>query len=46
MTLEKAANWFATIWDNYNSFAYFDTYKKKNPEGREWADEDLKAILG
>ncbi len=45
MTLEKAANWFSTIWDNYDSYDFLRDYKKKHPEGREWADEDLKAIL-
>ena len=45
MTLEKAANWFSAIWDNYDSYDFLRDYKKKHPEGREWADEDLKAIL-
>ncbi len=45
MNLEKAANWFATVWENYDSFDYLRNYKKNHPEGREWADEDLKAIL-
>jgi hypothetical protein len=45
MSLEKAANWFTTIWENYDSCDYLRNYKKNNSEGREWADEDLKAIL-
>lgn len=44
MSLERAANWFTTIWENYDEFDYLRNYKKKH-EGREWADEDLKAIL-
>lgn len=43
ISLEEASNWFATIWDNYNSDPYFSKYKNDN--GHEWADEDLKAIL-
>lgn len=42
ITLEKAANWFAAIWDAYDS-DFFNDYKKK--KGHEWADDDLKAIL-
>lgn len=44
MSLERAANWFITIWDNYDEFDYLRNYKKHH-EGREWADEDLKALL-
>jgi DNA helicase HerA-like ATPase len=43
ISLEEASNWFATIWDNYNSDPYFPKYR--NEKGHEWADEDLKAIL-
>lgn len=42
ITLEEAANWFTTIWDNYNNNFFNDYRVKKN---REWADEDLKALL-
>lgn len=44
ITLEEAASWFETIWDNYSTNSYFTNYPKKH-DGREWADEDLKAIL-
>ena len=43
LTLEDASNWFTWVWDNYESDSYFSTYRAKN--GREWADEDLKAML-
>jgi hypothetical protein len=43
LTLEDATTWFSAIWDQYDSNDYFAKYKKK--KGREWADEDLKAIL-
>lgn len=43
MTLEEATHWFNNIWDNY-SFKYFSNYKMEH-QGREWADEDLKALL-
>lgn len=42
ITLEEATNWFTLIWDNYKG-DYFSNYKSK--KGREWADEDLKALL-
>ncbi len=42
ITLEEATNWFTTIWDKYDD-EYFDKYKRE--KGREWADEDLKALL-
>lgn len=43
MTFQQAVNWFSTVWDNYNS-EFFHTYKDTH-DGREWADEDLKALL-
>lgn len=42
ITLEEATNWFTTIWDNYKNDCFNDYRVKKN---REWADEDLKALL-
>lgn len=43
ISYEQAATWFEAVWDSYNDDPFFDSYKKKN--GREWADEDLKAVL-
>ncbi len=44
ITLEEASNWFSIIWDNYNSNEYFNNYRRDH-DGREWADEDLQALL-
>lgn len=44
LTPEQATNWFLSIWENYDSHDFFSKYKKSH-EGREWADEDLKAVL-
>jgi DNA helicase HerA-like ATPase len=43
IALEEATDWFTTIWENYESDAYFSQYKQQH--GHEWADEDLKAVL-
>lgn len=43
ISFDDAINWFTTIWDNYNSHKHFTDYRIK--KGREWADEDLKALL-
>jgi hypothetical protein len=42
ITLEEASEWFKTIWENYND-PFFTDYQSK--KGREWAEEDLKALL-
>ena len=39
----QAADWFSAIWDAYDDDNYFADYKKKR--GKEWADEDLKAVM-
>jgi hypothetical protein len=43
ITYDDAATWFSAVWDEYNSHDYFEKYKKD--KGREWADDDLKAVL-
>src|SRR5262249_13482037 len=43
ITLEEAADWFAWVWDNYEQDDFFSGYRAR--KGREWADEDLKAML-
>lgn len=43
MTYEEAANWFGSLWDIYGNHPFFPAYKQK--KGREWADEDLQAVL-
>jgi DNA helicase HerA-like ATPase len=42
ISLDDAANWFDSIWDNQDD-QFFVDYKQK--KGREWTDEDLKALL-
>lgn len=44
ISLDDATIWFSWVWENYKEFEYFVKYKSK--KGREWADEELKAILG
>jgi len=44
ITLEEATNWFTVIWENYDTDPFFANYRSAH-DGREWADEDLKAIL-
>lgn len=43
ISFDAAINWFTKIWDNYNSHQYLVEYRAK--KDREWADEDLKALL-
>lgn len=44
ISLEEASNWFNTIWDNYGDNPFFEDYRRRH-DNREWADEDLKALL-
>ena len=43
VSLTEACDWFEWVWENYEKEDYFINYKKK--KGREWADDDLKALL-
>jgi hypothetical protein len=40
---EEAVSYFSQVWANYED-PYFQKYKKEHG-GKEWADEDLKAVL-
>lgn len=42
--LEEAVIWFENVWNNYRKWPCFEDYQKE--KGHEWADEELKAILG
>jgi DNA helicase HerA-like ATPase len=42
ISLDKATEWFRTVWSHYRD-EFFTNYKQD--KGREWADEDLKALL-
>ena len=43
LSLEDAANWWESLWSIYDTNDVFINYRRDN--GREWADEDLKALL-
>jgi hypothetical protein len=43
LTYDEAVDWFSAIWDAYDDDPFFAGYKKK--KGKEWADEDLKAVM-
>ena len=44
ISLEEACLWFEWVWEHYNDAgSYFE--KKKQKEGKEWADEDLKSLM-
>jgi hypothetical protein len=43
ISLEDATNWFTRVWKFYNEWDYLKDYPAKN--GKEWADEELKALL-
>ncbi len=44
VTYDQAVAWFTAVWDATLDNPFFAEYKKKH-DGREWADEDLKALL-
>lgn len=44
MDLEDAASWFESLWAAYDNNPYFKNYQKDH-KGKEWADEDLKALM-
>ncbi|MEW6168723.1 MAG: DUF87 domain-containing protein [Pseudomonadota bacterium] len=43
VSVAQAATWFSWVWDNYESHAFFSTYR--STKGREWADDDLKSLM-
>jgi hypothetical protein len=44
ISLDDAATWFERIWAAYDNNPYFITYPNTH-KGKEWADEDLKALM-
>jgi hypothetical protein len=42
--LEDAAAWFEQVWSAYDNNNYFINYPRTH-KGKEWADEDLKALM-
>lgn len=43
LSVADASRWFAWVWENYDSNAFFTTYRTQ--KGREWADDDLKSLM-
>jgi DNA helicase HerA-like ATPase len=43
ITYDEAIMWFSQVWKNYKTWDYLKNYESKN--GKEWADNDLKALL-
>lgn len=43
ITYDEAITWFTQVWKNYDEWEYLKNYEPKN--GKQWADNDLKAIL-
>ena len=43
VSLSDATDWFQAVWDNYDDAPFFTNYKSS--KGKEWADEELKALL-
>lgn len=43
INFDDACTWFEWVWENYDSDNFF--LEKKQKEGKEWADEDLKSLL-
>ncbi|MFI8711985.1 ATP-binding protein [Brevibacillus brevis] len=41
---EEATIWFTQVWENYKKWDYLKEYASQ--KGHEWADEELKALLG
>lgn len=44
ITLEEASDWFRAVWAIYDTHEFFSKYRAD--KGHEWADEELKALLG
>jgi hypothetical protein len=43
ISYDDAVVWFSQVWKNYKTWDYLRDYESKN--GREWADNDFKALL-
>jgi len=43
ISLDDACIWFEEVWNHYKEWDVFAEYRDQ--KGREWADEDLKALL-
>jgi DNA helicase HerA-like ATPase len=45
VSFDQAVNWFSSVWDAMDGSNQFITDYPKTHEGRQWADDDLKALL-
>lgn len=43
ITYDDAITWFTQVWKNYDTWDYLKNYESK--KGKQWADNDLKALL-
>ncbi len=43
VSYDDAIIWFTQVWKNYDTWEYLKDYESK--KGKQWADNDLKAIL-
>ena len=43
VSYDDAIIWFTQVWKNYDEWDYLKNYESK--KGKQWADNDLKAIL-
>lgn len=43
ITYDEAIIWFTQVWKNYDTWDYLKNYESN--KGKQWADNDLKAIL-
>lgn len=44
LSMDETVSWFSRVWDVYNTNSYLTGYPAGH-QGREWANEDLKAVL-
>ena len=43
ISYDEATIWFTQVWKNYDTWEYLKDYENK--KGKQWADNDLKAII-
>ena len=43
ISYDEATTWFTQVWKNYDTWDYLKSYESK--KGKQWADNDLKALL-
>lgn len=43
ISFDDAITWFKAVWKNYDTWEFFKKYQKQ--KGKDWVDEELKALL-